>query len=144
MYAGLEIQRGFFVFLFLSKNDENGTPRNGDGDGGVTREEYGVGGGGGANSARGGGSGYHGAPTSMGGGAGGGGGRGGASASASALGGTRPPILARMTGEDYLAPLRLFRRRVLYANVKGDGTVEYPSAGVRIDDPYVYVPDTDL
>lgn len=60
------------------------------------------------------------------------------------LGGTRPPVLARMTGEDFLAPLRMFRRRVLYANVKMDGTVEYPSASVRIDDPYVYVPDTDL
>ena len=94
----------------------------------------GGGGAGGPSTARGGGSGYHGAP--------GGGGRGGANANA--LGGTRPPILARMTGEDYLAPLRLFRRRVLYANVKGDGTVEYPSASVRIDDPYIYVPDTDL
>lgn len=71
-------------------------------------------------------------------------GRMGRGGGASALGGTRPPILARMTGEDYLAPLRLFRRRVLYANVKNDGTVEYPSASVRIDDPFVYVPDTDL
>ena len=59
-------------------------------------------------------------------------------------GGTRPPILARMTGEEYLAPLRLFRRRVLYANVKLDTAVEYPSASVRFDDPYVYVPDQDL
>lgn len=102
-----------------------------DTEAGVTREEYGVGG---PNSARGGGSGYHAPPSSMGGVGGG----------ANALGGTRPPILARMTGEDYLAPLRLFRRKVLYANVKMDGTVEYPSASVRIDDPYVYVPDTDL
>lgn len=74
--------------------------------------------------------------------AGGGGGAGGGASSI--LGGTRPPILARMTGEDYLAPLRLFRRRVLYANVKLDGTVEYPSASVRFDDPYAYVPETDL
>lgn len=59
-------------------------------------------------------------------------------------GGTRPPILARMTGEDYLAPLRLFKRRVLYANVKLDSTVEYPSASVRFDDPFVYVPEQDL
>ncbi|CAM9806022.1 unnamed protein product [Scytosiphon promiscuus] len=110
--------------------------RRDDGGGGMTREEYGVGAGGGpggagANSARGGGSGYHNPHHHPGG-------------SSSVLGGTRPPMLARMTGEDFLAPLRLFRRRVLYANVKLDGTVEYPSASVRIDDPFVYVPDTDL
>lgn len=105
----------------------------GDGGGGITSEEYGVGGGAGANSsARGGGSGYHNPHHHPGG------------SSSSALGGTRPPIFARMTGEDFLAPLRLFRRRVLYANVKLDGTVEYPSASVRVDDPFVYVPDTDL
>ena len=60
------------------------------------------------------------------------------------LEGTRPPILAKMTGEEYLAPLRRFRRRVLYANVKFDSTVEYPSASIRMDDPFVYVPDQDL
>ncbi|CAM9460481.1 unnamed protein product [Hapterophycus canaliculatus] len=110
--------------------------RRGDDGGGIAHEEYGVGagsgpGGAGANTARGGGSGYHNPHHHPGG-------------SNSVLGGTRPPVLARMTGEDFLAPLRLFRRRVLYANVKLDGTVEYPSASVRIDDPFVYVPDTDL
>lgn len=49
-----------------------------------------------------------------------------------------------MTGEEYLSPLRMFRRRVLYANVKLDGTVEYPSASIRLDDPFTYVPDLDL
>lgn len=58
--------------------------------------------------------------------------------------GGRPPILARMTGEEYLAPLRLFQRRILYANTKFDSTVDYPSASIRTDDPYAYVPDTDM
>lgn len=58
--------------------------------------------------------------------------------------GGRPPILAKMTGEEYLAPLRLFHRRILYANAKLDSTVEYPSASIRLDDPYAYVPDQDM
>lgn len=74
--------------------------RRDDGGGGITREEYGVGsgsgpGGPGANSARGGGSGYHNPHH-----------RPGAGGSSNTLGGTRPPVLARMTGEDFLAPLR--------------------------------------
>ncbi|CAM9920497.1 unnamed protein product [Ectocarpus sp. 12 AP-2014] len=123
--------------LFFKDTDMR---RDGD-SGGVSREEYGVGGSGGAGGARGGGSGYYpGAPPSY-------MGAEGVSRSMNnhhSLGGSRPPVLARMTGEDFLAPLRMFQRRVLYANVKMDGTVEYPSASVRIDDPYVYVPDTDL
>lgn len=94
--------------------------------GGVTRETYGVGS---ANSLSRGSN--YGIP-------GGGEGRG------FGLEGLRPPILAKMTGEEYLAPLRRFRRRVLYANIKFDSTVEYPSASIRIDDPYIYVPDLDL
>lgn len=58
--------------------------------------------------------------------------------------GGEPPLLAKMTGEEYLAPLRRFQRRVLYANTKLDTTVEYPSASVRMDDPYAYVPDDDM
>lgn len=98
-------------------------------EGGGSHDSYGVGG---ANSARRGAD-YGNMP-----------GAGGGVRRMDMMGGNRPPMLAKMTGEDYLAPLRLFRRRVLYANVKFDGSVEYPSASIRMDDPFVYVPDDDL
>jgi pimeloyl-ACP methyl ester carboxylesterase len=47
------------------------------------------------------------------------------------------PLLHEMaTSEEFLAPLRKFRRRVLYANVKNDFQVPYATAALRHKSPY--------
>mmetsp|Transcript_8232 Transcript_8232/g.9340 ORF Transcript_8232/g.9340 Transcript_8232/m.9340 type:complete len:273 (+) Transcript_8232:3-821(+) len=45
-------------------------------------------------------------------------------------------ILYKMTNENFLAPLRKFQKRVVYANIKNDFLVFYSTAAIRSANPY--------
>ncbi|KAH8075204.1 acylglycerol lipase [Aureococcus anophagefferens] len=55
-----------------------------------------------------------------------------------------PLVLRLALDDDFLAPLKCFRRRACYANVKYDRSVEYASASVREKTPYASSSDDSL
>jgi len=46
------------------------------------------------------------------------------------------PLLHQMVDEDYIRPLKRFKRRVLYANISNDFQVPYTTASLRHRNPY--------
>lgn len=51
-------------------------------------------------------------------------------------------VLYRMTEEPFIKPLRLFKRRLLYANVTNDFQVHYSTASISVLNPYNKNPAT--
>lgn len=49
---------------------------------------------------------------------------------------TTEPLLVRMTNEEFLRPLKKFKRLVCYSNVQHDEIVHYSTAAVRRNNPF--------
>jgi pimeloyl-ACP methyl ester carboxylesterase len=46
------------------------------------------------------------------------------------------PLVVQMTSDDYLKPLREFKKRIAYSCIRGDTTVHYSTAAIKCKNPY--------